>query len=530
MVGRIAFVALAGFAAVGMASPAAARTCGEIARLHLEKGKITAAEPVAAGAFVPPATPFGPPPGVSSGLYKGLPAFCRVRATLAPTPDSDIKVEIWLPEKGWNGKFVGVGNGIWAGQISYSQMGEPLARGYAVASTDTGHSGNGLTAEWAVGHPEKLIDFAYRAVHVMTVTAKQVVRDFFGAAPRTSLWNSCSTGGRQGLMAAYRYPDDYDAISAMAPANPMTDLMTQTMWTGYQALRSPAAALPPTKLALVHKAVVAQCDAEDGLKDGLISLPGVCRFDPASLQCKPGQKTGCLDADQVAAMRNIYGGVRDAKTGAQLLPGFPRGSEMQLATLLDGPEPFPVATSYFRLLVFADQPNWDWRKMNYARDLARARQYGAAMLDIPADGLAPFFARGGKLLLSHGWTDGLIPANNTVAFYRRLHAATPAEARQSVRLFMVPGMNHCRGGEGPSSFDTLGVIDHWATHKVAPNRIIASRPAALPGEAARPPLTRPLCPFPLIARYRGDGSPNEAKNFVCAPAATHSGSRGRPAP
>jgi hypothetical protein len=502
--------AVAGALAAG--GPAAARDCAGLAGTALaDGGKVTSATLVPAGGFEMPASPFGPPPGVAAAGFKGLPAFCRVQATLTPTPDSDIKVEVWLPAEGWNGKFVGIGNGVWAGSISYFQLGEPLSRGYAVAATDTGHAGNGLTADFAVGHPEKLVDFGYRAVHGMTVAAKQVIREFYGDAPRTSLWNSCSTGGRQGLMEAYRYPEDYDAISAMAPANPMTDLMTQSLWTGYQALRAPGAALTPAKLEALHKAYLAQCDGQDGLADGVVSDPRACRFDPAVAQCKAGDGADCLTAEQVQTMRAVYGGVRDPKTGAQVLPGFPPGSELQLAALMSGPEPFPVATSYMRQLVFAGRPGWDFRSFDYGADTARARAYGAPILDVPAEGLKPFFARGGKLLLSHGWTDGLIPANNTVAFYGRLAPALPAaQAQGQLRLFMVPGMNHCAGGEGPSVIDTLAAIDGWAATGKAPERLIASRP---PGQ---PPMSRPLCPFPAVARYDGKGPQGEASSFACA--------------
>jgi len=500
--------------AFAIASPAAAKECGDLARLSLQNGKVDSAELVTAGSFEAPASPFGPPPGVSAAAYKQLPAFCRVRATLTPTPDSDIKVEVWLPATGWNGKFVGIGNGVWAGQVSYFQMGEPLSRGYAVASTDTGHVGSGLTAEWAVGHPEKLVDFGHRAVHLMTVTAKQAVQDFYGKAASLSLWNSCSTGGRQGLMAAHRYPADYDAISAMAPANPMTDLMVQSMWAGFQPKRTPAAALTPQLLGLVHKAAVAQCDAADGLKDGLIGSPQSCGFKAAALLCKPGQAGDCLNADQATAMQALYDGVRDAG-GKQLLPGWPVGSEMQLAVLLMGAEPFPVATDYFRLLVHGDQKGWDWRTMDYAKELAAARSFGAGMLNIPPDGLKAFFARGGKLLLSHGWTDGLIPATNTVAFYGAMQTQAPAG---QLRLFMAPGMDHCAGGEGPSAFDTLGVIDRWASENVAPERIVATRMPGPPGAPALPPMSRPLCPFPQVAAYKGSGDANEASSFSCVAA------------
>jgi hypothetical protein len=507
-------IATAAFASgLVMASPAAAKDCSDLAAMALPKGKVTSAQLVAAGALQMPAPAFVPP-AVAAAAYKALPAFCRVQATLTPTADSDIKVEVWLPATGWNGKFVGIGNGVWAGSISYFELAGPVARGYAAAATDTGHTGTGLTGDFAVGHPEKLVDFGHRSVHETAVAAKLAIAAFYGAGPKVSLWNSCSTGGRQGLMEAYRYPEDYDAISAMAPANPMTDLMTQSLWTGYQAVRVPDARLTPAKLTALHKAVVAECDGKDGLVDGLVGRPETCGFDPARLQCKAGDGPDCLTGAQVQTMRAVYGGVRDPKTGRQVLAGFPPGSEMQLGLLMSGPEPFPVATSYMRLLVFAD-PKWDFRSFDYGADILRARQFGAPILDVPADGLDAFFARGGRLLLSHGWNDGLIPANNSVAFYRALSADLSSKQRQrQLRLFMVPGMDHCAGGEGPSSLDTLGVIDRWVSEGKAPEWIVASRPSAPP--ANLPPMSRPLCPYPQVARYKGQGSTDEAKNFACA--------------
>jgi hypothetical protein len=514
----LATAGLAGLLAV--ASPAAAKDCAAMAGAALPQGKVTAATLVPAGEFKPPPGAGGPPPGVAAAGYKNLPAFCRIQATLTPTPDSDIKVEVWMPATGWNGKFVGIGNGVWAGTISYTELGAPLARGYATGATDTGHTGNGLSADWAVGHPEKLTDFGYRAVHDMTVAAKAALTDFYGSGPKLSFWNSCSTGGRQGLMEAYRFPEDYDAISAMAPANPMTDLMTQSLWTGYQAVRAPGAGLTPAKLQVLHKAYVAQCDEADGLKDGLVSNPQACRFDPAVALCKAGDAADCLTADQVQTMRAIYGGVVDPKTGKQVLRGYPAGSELQLTVMISAPEPFPVATSYFRMLAFADQKGWDFRKFDYGADTAKGRAYADKTLDVPPSGLKAFFAHGGKLLLSHGWTDGLIPATNTVAFYDALSPTLSAKQKQSqLRLFMVPGMNHCSGGEGPSAIDTLGTIDQWATSGAAPDRVIATRgagPAGPPGAPAQTPMTRPLCPYPAVARYKGEGPTDKAESFACA--------------
>lgn len=503
-----ALLGAAGAAALtGWAVPAAAAECGELAQMALPNGKVTSAAVVAPGAFQQPAAPGGPPPGVGGGAYADLPEFCRVQATLTPTSDSDIKVEVWLPVNGWNGKFVGIGNGIWAGQLSYSQLGDPLKRGYAVATTDTGHTGSGLTAEWAVGHPEKLVDFGHRAVHEMAVTAKAAIAAFYGRGPQLSYWNSCSTGGRQGLMAAHRYPEDFDAISAMAPANPMTDLMTQSMWAGWQPQRAAGAALPVPQLAAVHSAAVKQCDKLDGLEDGLIGRPDACRFDPATVEG--------LTPAQVETMRAIY-------QGPPGLPGWPVGSEMQLAVVAGGQAPFPVALTYYSMLVFGDRADWGWKTFDYTRDAEAGRTYGASILDVPSNGLSAFFARGGKLLLSHGWSDGLIPATNALRFHDGLLPTLSAQQQASqYRLFMVPGMDHCGGGEGASQFDTLGTIDEWATSGKAPERIVANRPTDAggpPGAPAGPPrapMSRPLCPYPTFAQYDGEGDTADAANFRC---------------
>jgi hypothetical protein len=303
------------------------------------------------------------------------------------------------------------------------------------------------------------------------------------------------------------------------------------MWIGWATKSAPGAALSPPTMAMVHAAVIRQCDKNDGLEDGLIEDPRHCGFDPATLQCKPGETAGCLNPAQVDALHMIYGGVRDAQ-GTVILPGWPVGSEMQLALLVGGNEPFPVATSYFRELVYAGQPGWDWKVSDYGKELADARAYGGDMLDVAPASLVPFFARGGKLLLSHGWTDGLIPTTNTIAFYTGLMGVIPAEERaRQARLFLVPGMDHCGGGDGASTYDTLGTIDAWATTGQAPERIVATRtPSPNPNAPKLPPISRPLCPYPLIARYDGTGDVNSEKSFACGRAdsagTTSGGERG----
>lgn len=443
-----------------------------------------------------------------NAVFKTAPAFCRVTATLTPTSDSDIKVEVWMPAENWNGKLVGIGNGVWAGNIAYSSMVEPIAKGYAAVATDTGHVGSGMDGKFAVGHKEKLVDFGHRAVHEMTVKAKLILAAYYGKKEKLALWVSCSTGGRQGLMEAYRYPGDYDGISSMAPANPMTGLMIDTLWTGYAAIKDDAHKISGPKMMAVHKAYVAQCDEKDGLKDGIVADPEHCAFDPEVLQCKDTPAEDCLTAPQVQALRDIYGGVKNPRTGERIFVGFQPGSEQQLAMLTGGPQPFPVATSYLRDLVFSD-PQWDFKSFDYDKGADAAIKYGSDILDVPSNGLSRFFARGGKLLLSHGWADGLIPAPNTVAFYKSMTAKTDSKkAGDSVRLFMIPGMGHCGGGDAPTVMDMITVIDQWTEKGKAPESIIATNP--------QKHMSRPICPYPQIAKYKGSGSIDDASNFVCS--------------
>ena len=486
---------------------ARAADCAQLAGLHLPNTTITVAESVGAGAFKPPAGAGGF--GVAPGLYQKLPAFCRVAGTIKPTSDSDIRFEVWMPEADWNGKFVGVGNGVWAGSISFSEMAAPLQRGYATAATDDGHQGNPLDASFAAGHPEKLIDFGYRAPHEMTVAAKAVIAAFYAKPASRSLFVSCSTGGRQGLMEAHRYPNDYDGISSMAPANPMVKLMVSSLWTGYSTLKDPASHIPPAKFMLVNKAVLTACDAKDGVKDGIIGDPRTCHFDPAVLLCKSGDAADCLTAPQVTALRAIYAGPKDPRTGKSIFAGFEPGSEAQLPIQTQGPEPFGVATTFFSDLVFKN-PGWNFKSFDYDKDVTLALDAASEVLDVPPTGLDAYLSSGHKLLLSHGWADGLIPPANTVAFYTALvdHIGK-RKAGKATRLFMIPGMGHCSGGPGPSVVDTLGTLDHWVDSGQAPDRIIASNP---PGAVAR---TRPLCRYPQVARYSGTGSTDQAENFQC---------------
>ncbi len=486
-----------------------AAECGKLTDLKLAHTEIKLAQNVAAGAFEAPKGAGGNGPPTPPGAYSRLAPFCRVAGIIRPTSDSDIRFEVWLPAANWNGKFVGTGNGVWAGSIVYSSMVEPLSMGYATAATDDGHQGNPLDGSFTAGHPEKLVDFGHRAPHEMTVAAKAIIAAFYARSPSRSLFVSCSTGGRQGLMEASRYPQDYDGISSMAPANPMTALMVSSLWTGNATLKDAASHIPPQKFAFLHKAAVEACDSDDGVKDGIISAPGRCKFDAAALQCKAGDAPDCLTSAQVAAVRALYQGPRNSHTGKQIYPGFSPGSEMMFPIQTGGPEPFGVATTYMKYIVFKNI-NWDFRTFDYDKDSTLAVQAGSAVLDVQPTALDSFFADGRKLLLSHGWADGLIPSMSTVNFYTDLTSHVgPEKAASGTRLFMIPGMGHCAGGDGPFVFDAISTIDTWVETKRAPERIVVSNPPSAPAR------TRPLCPWPQEAAYSGQGSSDDEKNFKC---------------
>jgi feruloyl esterase len=484
-----------------LAVPSWAATCESLASLTLPNTTITLAQPVAAGDF---AQTGGAAEGPAQPVtFKNLPPFCRVAATSKPTSDSDIKMEVWLPASGWNGKFQAVGNGGWAGVISYGAMAEALHDGYATSSTDTGHVG--ATGSFALGHPEKLVDFGYRAVHEMTLKAKSIIDAFYGAAPRMSYWNGCSTGGRQGLKEAQRFPDDYDGIVAGAAANPRTHLSSWQIWLA-QGVLDPHNYIPASKYPIIHKAVLEACDAADGVKDGLIEDPTRCHFDPKTIECQSGDEPTCLTAGQVEAAKRMYTAPVNPRTNVPVYFNVEPGSELGWSMLARGPEPFSAATDQFRYVVFKN-PQWDWHSLNLDSDVALADQIDHDTINAGDPNIKAFLGHGGKLLMYHGWADPGVPPLASVNYYKTAVDTLGGERKteDSIRLFMVPGMGHCGGGEGPNRFDMMPAITAWREKGQAPERIIASRPGR----------TRPLCPYPKVAKYKGSGSIDDAENFVC---------------
>jgi len=480
-----------------------AASCENLTHLLLPDGKITSATNVAAGAFEAPAPAGGPPSTTSFGH---LPAFCRVTATLTPSSDSDVGIEVWMPAAAWNGKLQSVGNGGWAGVISYGALASALAEGYATASTDTGHTGNG--GRFALGHPEKMTDFAYRAVHVMTLAAKTIIAAFYGHGPDISYWNGCSTGGRQGLTEAQRYPSDYNAIIAGAPASNRIHLYVWSISVAQTVEKSAANYIPPSKYAVIHRAALDTCDALDGLKDGLIGDPTRCHFDPNVLLCKGGDEPSCLTAPQVETAQKLYAPAKNPVTGQEIYPGLEPGSELGWAVHA-GPQPLSLAIDGFKYVTFQD-PNWDFRTLKLDRDVAFADKVDNGATSAMDPNLKEFFGHGGKLLLYHGWSDPNIAPRNTINYYQSVLTAMGGAAADSIRLFLFPGMGHCGGGEGPSTFDAVTALAEWFEKQQAPSQLLAAHRAN--GVVDR---TRPICAYPQVAAYNGTGSMDEAANFVC---------------
>ena len=486
-------------------SALAATPCETLSTLTLANAKVTSAVSVAAGAFVPPAVG-----GARGGgnAYANLPAFCRVAATLTPGSDSDIKVELWLPASGWNGKFQAVGNGGWAGTIPYAAIAAALSSGYAAAGTDTGHTG--ATADFALGHPEKVIDFGYRSIHEMTVQSKVILSTFYGSSAKYSYYNGCSQGGRQGLAEAQRYPEDFDGIIAGASAIDQMRMHAARTALNLEVNKNPDSVIPRTKYAMINTAVLNACDAQDGVKDGVVENPEKCKFNYAKLTCKAGDAADCLTKGQVESAKAMTSPLKDPKTGKTLFAGYlVPGSELGWATL-GGAQPLALSVSGMRNVVFSDK-SWSPAQMDVATDIERAAQSDGGALATRDPNLKPFFDRGGKLLMYHGWSDPQVTPLNSVLYYEDVvKTVGKKQAANSIRLFMMPGVNHCSGGPGPDSFEKVKVMEEWVEQGKAPERIVASH-----STAGKVDKTRPLCAYDQTAKYNGSGDTNDAANFTC---------------
>jgi feruloyl esterase len=495
-------------------SAAPAASCATLASISLPDTTIKTAEEVAGPSFTPP----------SGGALNGLPKFCRV----AGATKTAVNFEVWLPIEKWNGKYQGVGNGANAGSIVYGAMAAAVRRGYATASTDTGHATtNARDGQWAVGHPELLEDFGYRAIHVTAENAKQIVSSYYGQRASQSYFMSCSTGGRQALMEAQRFPDDYNGIIAGAPAANWTRFQTGGhLWVALAMNKDPESYVPASKLPILADAVNKACDTLDGIADGVLDDPRQCKFDPEVLMCRDDKDApSCLTPKQVRAVKDIWAGSRN-RTGV-VYPGYMPGAESAggWASYMTGSGPlsgnhWEQADNTLKYFIF-ENASWDFRTFDYNKDVDFAlKKLGKTFDAFDAD-LTKFRQRGNKLIMYHGWNDPSISPLNTIEYYNRVvghlmngkngsRDEAETKAQQQVRLFMVPGMLHCSGGPGPSNFDMLTALEDWVEHNRAPERIIASH--STNGVQDK---TRPLCVYPKVAVYSGTGSTNDAANFAC---------------
>ncbi|MBV9785912.1 MAG: tannase/feruloyl esterase family alpha/beta hydrolase [Acidisphaera sp.] len=518
------------------ARPAAAASCASLASALLPNATITAAQSIPAGSYAAP----------DGNTYTDLPAFCRVAATLTPTPQSDINVEVWMPLKpGWNGRFVGTGNGGYAGAIVYSELAATLQLGFAVANTDMGTSpATALDGKPLTGERQKQIDFGYRSTHLMTTVGKQIVSAFYNKPAEYSYFTGCSTGGGQALHEAEQFPDDYDGIVGGAPAENRTNVHIEVLWAYYVTHESPQSLIPPALLALVTQSVLAACVTQSGglPTDPFLTDPRACHWNPNSLACQNGQTTNCLNPQQVQALDLLYDGPRDPRTGKLIYPGINRGSES--GTLFDVSADegitFPSTEPLFDgLFYWVFGPNWNWQTFDFDHDVTAVNRDLGPILNANSVDLSAFQGHGGKFLMYHGWADALVPPQDDIDYFLRLAATLEGNsgsllvgenrAHSFYRLFMAPGMGHCFTGPGPNIFggadnpggpadpqhNVLLALQRWVEEGVAPTRIIATKYVNdTPSQGVA--MTRPLCVFPKVPRYKGSGDTTDAANFECA--------------
>jgi feruloyl esterase len=526
--------------ALGQAS-FAQQSCEKLKDLQLPKVQITSAILVQAGSFASSV------PTVAGTATVALAAHCEVKAVARPTSDSEIGIEVWLPAENWNGKYEQLGNGGWAGIIVEPVLAGAIRRGYAAAATDDGHiAPRGVdgryirSAEFAIGHPEKLIDYGYRSLVETRATALALIKAFYGQGSSRSYFVGCSDGGREALMLAQRYPEDFDGILVGDPGNDWSHWGAGLIWNEQAQLADSPGAIPITKRALIQNAVIAACDSIDGVKDGLISDPRFCHFDPAVLTCKGADASDCLTAPQVTALKKIYDGPKNPRTGEQIYPGYPPGFEnapfnnMITPSTPSQPAADPYGDNYFGQAIF-EQKNWDYRTLDFDKDIALSDRKGSPVVDSINPDLRSFRDHGGKLIQYHGWSDSIIPPGGSIAYYENVEAFmskypdprtdSPKSVDTFYRLFMIPGLGHCYGGAGPTSItptngvdaidpkhDLMLSLEQWVEKGIAPEMLIGS--GKVPNDPTKT-MSRPFCPYPQVTHYKGAGDTNEAASFEC---------------
>lgn len=497
--------------AVAVAPSYAQSACEKLVTAHFPFITITAATEHPGGPFtMPNANPNAAP--------VTLPAFCRVAGVVG----KELRFEVWMPAQ-WNSKLVSVGNGGLAGTISYAAMVKPLEAGYATSSTDTGHvnagSGDG---SWALGHYDRIVNFADLGTHLLAEASKVIIGAFYGGKPEHSYFNGCSQGGHEALIEAQRHPDDYDGIVAGDPANYWTHhYVGGHLWSGIAT--DGDAYIPASKVPILADAVNSACDKLDGVEDGVLSDPRRCHFDPKKLLCAGADTTECLTAPQVSAVEKLWEGVKTTD-GRQIWPGLMPGGEAGpggWTNWITGAGPgrgghLNLGIPFFKFFVF-DDPSWDYHTFRFEpsdgfdSDIDYLDSKLGALFNAIDPDLSAFRARGGKMIQYHGWSDPDITPLNSVNYYESVLKTMGPNTQEFYRLFMVPGMQHCNGGPGATTFDMLAALDNWKMKGIAPDTVMASK--VTNGAVTR---TRPLCPYPKEAKWKGSGSTDSAENFECA--------------
>ncbi|PWT82866.1 MAG: hypothetical protein C5B57_07980 [Blastocatellia bacterium] len=484
-------------------------SCERLSSTAVPDGRIAKVETVAAGAFAPP-----PARGAAPEPFKDLAAFCRV-TTSATVSGSDVKSEVWLPLQGWNRQLQLAGGGFWGGSIPYARMREILRTGSATAGTNAGIEG-AAGPSFAVDHPEKLSNLGNVPFHTMVEHAKALVTAHFGAMPAATVMDECGGGGSRDVLAeVQRWPADLDAAAAVGFTNYGTHHGLAQMWLYWATHKDEASYIPAQKYAAIHAAALAACDAKDGVRDGVIEDPPRCRFDPGVMLCKSGDGPNCLTAPQVEAVRTIYAPPIHARTKQPLYGPMVPGSELSWEDMTARPRPYPYAESFYRFMIFRD-PKWDPQafRPDFDKDVDRADSPQNLAINATNPDIGPFAARGGKLLLVGGWNDDLGPGNNVTYYESVKKTLGEAKVRDSVRLFMVPGMHHCFGLKYPSTytvdFDVVGALKQWKMSDHAPDQIIVT--TTREGQPAR---RRLVCAYPRISSYKGTGNTDDPANFTC---------------
>jgi hypothetical protein len=477
-------------------------------------------------------------PGVTVDGFASLPEFCRVVVQSTPSSDSDIAIEVWMPLNGWNGRFLGTGNGGFGGALNYSQMANALLYGYATAGTDAGHASTAETdASFALEHPQKIIDFGYRAIHEMTLNALALIHDFYDKAPSHKYFSSCSDGGREALMEAQRYPTDYNGILAGDPANNWTGLLANGAQDLLALTASSASYIAASKLPAITAAVLARCNK--GVETGYLNNPPDCHFNPQAMLCKGSQSDSCLTQLQIATLNQLYRGTT-AANGALVFPGLTPGSEAGGGEngwegWLIGSAPgrtgdAEYVQSYYADMVYQDA-EWNYRDFNLSASLAKSISTTGQEINAVNPNLSGFRAANGKLILYHGWNDAAISPYSSIDYYNSIVAALGQKAaNQILQLYMVPGMEHCQGGPGPTNFGAGGpgpdtpafdrnhsiykALEAWVEDGVVPKQVQTDGTTQYNGQTLD--ISRPLCPYPQIAAYIGSGSQNLAANYTCS--------------